>query len=86
MQQIANWLESLGLGEYTQRFAENRIDASVLCDLTDRDLEKSGSRWATVIPAIPPHTKTMPSARCGAFVPNGVGGREKFEEGRRSRC
>jgi len=42
MQQIANWLESLGLGEYTQRFAENRIDASVLCDLTDQDLEKIG--------------------------------------------
>jgi class 3 adenylate cyclase/tetratricopeptide (TPR) repeat protein len=42
MQQIANWLKSLGLGEHTQRFAENRIDASVLCDLTDQDLEKIG--------------------------------------------
>src|SRR5207237_330117 len=39
-QQIANWLKSLGLGEYAQRFAENRIDASVLRDLTDEDLEK----------------------------------------------
>jgi class 3 adenylate cyclase/tetratricopeptide (TPR) repeat protein len=37
---IANWLESLGLGEHTQRFAENRIDASVLCDLTDQDLKE----------------------------------------------
>jgi putative peptide modification system cyclase len=42
MPQIANWLESLGLGEYTQLFAENRIDASVLPDLTDQDLEKIG--------------------------------------------
>jgi class 3 adenylate cyclase/predicted ATPase/ABC-type transport system involved in cytochrome c biogenesis ATPase subunit len=42
MQQIANWLKSLGLGEYAQRFAENRIDASVLRDLTDQDLEKIG--------------------------------------------
>jgi class 3 adenylate cyclase/predicted ATPase len=42
MQQIANWLKSLGLGEYVQRFAENRIDASVLRDLTDHDLEKIG--------------------------------------------
>jgi class 3 adenylate cyclase len=42
MQQIANWLTSLGLGEYAQRFAENRIDASVLPDLTDQDLEKIG--------------------------------------------
>jgi class 3 adenylate cyclase/predicted ATPase len=42
MQQIANWLKSLGLGEYAQRFAENCIDASVLRDLTDQDLEKIG--------------------------------------------
>jgi class 3 adenylate cyclase/predicted ATPase/ABC-type transport system involved in cytochrome c biogenesis ATPase subunit len=42
MQQVANWLKSLGLGEYSQRFAENRIDAGVLRDLTDQDLEKIG--------------------------------------------
>jgi len=29
MQQIADWLEQLGISEYTQRFAENRIDLSV---------------------------------------------------------
>jgi class 3 adenylate cyclase/ABC-type transport system involved in cytochrome c biogenesis ATPase subunit len=42
MQQIANWLKSIGLGEYAQCFAENRIDASVLRDLTDQDLKKIG--------------------------------------------
>jgi class 3 adenylate cyclase/tetratricopeptide (TPR) repeat protein len=42
MQQIAEWLEQLGMSEYTQRFAENRIDLSVLPDLTDQDLEKIG--------------------------------------------
>jgi class 3 adenylate cyclase len=42
MQQIADWLEKLGMSEYAQRFAENRIDFSVLPDLTDRDLEKLG--------------------------------------------
>src|SRR6266480_5550239 len=42
MQQIANWLKSVGLGEYAQCFAENRIDASVLRDLTDQDLKKIG--------------------------------------------
>jgi class 3 adenylate cyclase/tetratricopeptide (TPR) repeat protein len=42
MQQIATWLKSLGLGEYTQRFAENCIDSGVLPDLTDEDLEKIG--------------------------------------------
>src|SRR5438132_13961731 len=42
MQQIAVWLKSLGLGQYAERFAENCIDASVLQDLTDQDLEKIG--------------------------------------------
>ncbi len=42
MQQIADWLEKLGLSEYAQRFVENRIDFSVLPDLTDQDLEKLG--------------------------------------------
>jgi class 3 adenylate cyclase/predicted ATPase len=42
MKDIAEWLASIGLGEYAQRFAENRIDASVLRDLRDQDLEKIG--------------------------------------------
>jgi class 3 adenylate cyclase/tetratricopeptide (TPR) repeat protein len=42
MHQIAEWLEKLGMSEYAQRFAENRIDFSVLPDLTDQDMEKLG--------------------------------------------
>jgi class 3 adenylate cyclase len=42
MQQVAEWLEKLGMSEYAQRFVENRIDFSVLPDLTDHDLEKLG--------------------------------------------
>src|SRR5215469_1849168 len=42
MQQIADWLSKLGMAEYAQRFVENRIDLSVLPDLTDQDLEKMG--------------------------------------------
>jgi hypothetical protein len=42
MQQIADWLEKLGMSEYAQRFAENRIDFSVLPDLTDNDLKDLG--------------------------------------------
>jgi hypothetical protein len=30
MQQIADWLNQLGMSEYAQRFAENDIDISVL--------------------------------------------------------
>jgi class 3 adenylate cyclase/tetratricopeptide (TPR) repeat protein len=39
---IAEWLASIGLAEYSQRFAENGIDLSVLPDLTDQDWEKLG--------------------------------------------
>jgi class 3 adenylate cyclase len=42
MQQIADWLKRLGMSEYAERFAENRIDLSVLPDLTDQHLEKLG--------------------------------------------
>ena len=42
MQQITDWLEKLGLGQYAQRFAENDINFFVLSDLTDQDLEKIG--------------------------------------------
>jgi class 3 adenylate cyclase/tetratricopeptide (TPR) repeat protein len=42
MQQVAEWLEKLGMSEYADCFAENRVDFSVLPDLTDHDLEKLG--------------------------------------------
>ena len=42
MQQIADWLEKLGLGQYAQRFAENDIDTSVLPHLTDENLKELG--------------------------------------------
>jgi len=42
MQQIADWLKKLGMSEYAERFAEERIDLSVLPDLTDQHLEKLG--------------------------------------------
>jgi class 3 adenylate cyclase/predicted ATPase len=42
MQQIADWLEKLGMSEYAQRFAENDINFSILSDLTDQDLKEIG--------------------------------------------
>ena len=42
MQQIANWLQKLGLGQYAQRFAENDITFDILPDLSDQDFEKIG--------------------------------------------
>src|SRR6516165_3596990 len=42
MRGITEWLESIGLSEYAQRFAENGVDLSVLRDLTDQDLKDLG--------------------------------------------
>ena len=42
MQQIGEWLAKLGLAEYASCFAENRIDFTVLPDLTDQDLKDLG--------------------------------------------
>ena len=42
MKQIAHWLEDLGMAEHARLFAENRIDFSVLPDLTDQDLKDIG--------------------------------------------
>ena len=42
MQQIADWLNTLGMSEYAERFAENGIDVSVLRHLTDQDLKDIG--------------------------------------------
>jgi predicted ATPase/class 3 adenylate cyclase len=39
---IAEWLASIGLGEYAQRFRDNAIDISVLRDLTEQDLKDLG--------------------------------------------
>src|SRR6516164_10346324 len=42
MQQIADWLEKLGMSEYAHRFAENDIDVEVLNELTDKDFDRLG--------------------------------------------
>src|SRR5262249_20147663 len=39
---VREWLRGLGLGQYGQKFRDNKIDADVLADLTDGDLEKLG--------------------------------------------
>jgi hypothetical protein len=42
MQQIADWLKTLGIAEYAERFADSDFDTSVLRDLTDQDLKELG--------------------------------------------
>ncbi|MBV8286751.1 MAG: hypothetical protein JOZ35_07515, partial [Hyphomicrobiales bacterium] len=40
MPSVREWLASLGLSEYADRFAEHRIDFEILRDLTDQDLKE----------------------------------------------
>ena len=42
VQEVADWLGKLGMSEYADRFAENKIDVSVLRHLTDQDLKDIG--------------------------------------------
>jgi class 3 adenylate cyclase len=42
VQQIADWLEKLGMSEYAQSFAENGIGVAALRHLTDQDLKDIG--------------------------------------------
>ena len=42
MQQVADWLEKLGLGQHAKSFVEKDISFSVLPDLTDQDLKEIG--------------------------------------------
>ena len=39
---VASWLQSLGLGQYEASFRSAEIDAEILPELTDQDLEKLG--------------------------------------------
>ena len=42
MRATAEWLASIGLEKYARRFAENAIDLSVVCYLTEEDLKELG--------------------------------------------
>ena len=79
MQNIADWLGQLGLGQYAQRFAENEIDFSVLRYLTDQDLKDIGiplGHRRKILAAIGElseragPTSTVPSDIAVAAVPN----------------
>jgi hypothetical protein len=59
MQQISDCLKELGMSEYTERFADNHIDESILRELTDPGPQ--GSRGGVARP---------PPGRCCARLPN----------------
>ena len=44
MPEVGDWLKTLGMSEYAERFAESDIDTSVLCELTVRTSKSLVSR------------------------------------------
>ena len=73
MQQIADWLKTLGMSEYAERFVGNKIDVSVLPHLSDQDLKDIGvplghrrkmlraiAELASAVPASPQPTFSEP--------------------------
>ena len=76
MQQVADWLQKLGLGQYAQRFAENDIEIDVLSELTDQDFDRLGVslghrrrllRAIRELSASPVASVTEPQASAPAF-------------------
>ena len=71
MSEISDWLENLGMLEYADRFVENRIDVSVLPELTDLDFEKIGVAVGDrrkILRAIRELASTAPSAQQRVLV------------------
>jgi SAM domain (Sterile alpha motif) len=78
MQQIADWLEKLGMSEYAQRFAENDIDIEVLGELTDTDFDRLGvsighrrKLLKALAAGVPVANAARPSSAVGARLPPG---------------
>jgi hypothetical protein len=65
-QQIADWLKKLGMSEYIDRFAENRIE-----DLIVR-MAKENQSWGYdwIVGALAAATPDQPAADSGADMPN----------------
>jgi SAM (Sterile alpha motif) domain-containing protein len=81
MQRIADWLKTLGMSEYVERFAENGISVAALRHLTDQDLKDIGvllGHRRIMLAAIAELAGAAPTspqpARRREFLP-GLGGR-----------
>ena len=78
---VGGWLRSLGLGQYEALFRGSDIDADILPELTDADLEKLGVSLGTASVSSgpspvwpPPRQQPRPPhrpARCRRTPPSG---------------
>src|SRR5271168_1428645 len=67
---VGEWLRSLGLGQYEALFRDNAIDAEVLSEVTDLDLEKFGVPFG--------HRKRLLKAIAGLSVVASAPGRPEI--------
>jgi predicted ATPase/class 3 adenylate cyclase len=80
MNSIESWLKSIGLEDYSDLFAENAIDLSVVGDLTDQDLRELGiplGHRLKMLRAIAELSTAVPS------VQNGEADLERLDEPQR---
>ena len=83
---VAVWLRGLGLEQYETLFRENDLDAEVLSDLTDGDLEKIGvslghrKRFLKAVAALagPPPAPPSTSSRVSPASPPDVAERRQL--------
>ena len=71
---VGDWLRSLGLGQYETLFRQNDIDAEVLSELTEGDLEKFGVSFGhrkRLLKAITSLAAEQPGAKPATLVPPG---------------
>ena len=76
---VGDWLRSLGLGQYLALFREHAIDAEVLPDLTEADLEKFGVPFGhrkrlikaiAKLGAVPPEQAKAPLPSSATLLPD----------------
>src|SRR5271163_331829 len=73
---VGDWLRSLGLGQYETLFRQNDIDAEVLPEVTEGDLEKFGVSFGhrkRLLRAIASLSATVPSTGLPAILKVGFG-------------
>lgn len=75
--QFGGWLKSLGLGQYEAVFIENAIDADVVAELTEADLEKLGMPMGD-------RKRLMRATKAGPPVMFAMAGRQSVGRGAKS--
>ena len=67
---VGEWLKGIGLGQYETTFREHEIDAEVLSELTEADLEKFGVPFGHRKRLIKAIAKLGAAAQPGAAPPH----------------